>query len=286
MSRSTSTTTARLSRTSQSCLTRQRSDSSQTRQPALLGRIAREERGISLVELIVAIALTAIISTLLVTIVVTVSRSFTREAHASTNSDSASVGMHELSRVIRAAAEVSLSGSPAGTAPADAVISAGANQITLYSFVDAAAAPAPFIVQFSVVADGTLSESRRIGSAVVPTGGVAAASTSTTVWQFEARPSSTRTILRGVVSTAAAPLLRYYNAAGVELVLPASGVLDATQLSAVASVRVTLRVQQFPAAPGAGAGSGGAGGGTGTAALLDNTIGLPNLGVSRIRSAP
>jgi Tfp pilus assembly protein PilW len=249
-------------------------------------RLLREQSGVSMVELIVMIALTAIVSTLMVTIVVTVSRSFTREAQASTNSDSASVGMRELSRVIRTAAEVSLSGSAAGTAPADAILSAGANQVTLYSFVDAAAIPAPFIVQFSVAANGTLSESRRVGTAVVPTGGVAAASVSTTVWQFAARPASTRVIARGVVSSAAAPLLRYYTAAGTELVLPASGTLDAAQLAAVASVRVSLRVQQFPAAPGATAGSGGAGGSTGTAAVLDNTIGLPNLGVSRTRSAP
>jgi Tfp pilus assembly protein PilW len=237
-------------------------------------RLARDQTGISLVELIVAIALTAVIATLMVTIVVTVSRSFTREAQSSTNSDSASVGMRELSRVIRSAAEVSLAGLPAGTAPAEAIISAGAQQITLYSFVDVdVAVPTPVTAQFVVGTDGALTEIRWAASAAAVAGGTSAPNLSTTLWQFAAAPTPPRIVLRGVVSTAAEPIFRYYTAAGVELVVPASGALDASQLPAIAAVKVTLRVQQFPA-------------GTGTAAVLENTIGLPNLGVSRVRSAP
>jgi Tfp pilus assembly protein PilW len=237
-------------------------------------RLARDQAGITLVEMLVAIALTAIVSTLMVSIVVTVSRTFTRESQASTNSAAASVGMRELSRVVRSAAEVSLAGFPTGAAPADAFLSAGPHQLRLYSFVEGdVAAPAPLTVQFAVAGDGTLSETRWAGSPAVASGATPASSASTTVWQFAATPASTRPILRGVVSTTAAPLFRYYSAAGVELLPNSAGELTSAQLATIASVRVALRVQQSPTS-------------TAAAGELENTIGLPNLGITRSGIAP
>jgi Tfp pilus assembly protein PilW len=91
---------------------------SRTRAPRLRTRAARlrsDERGITLVELLVAMALTAIVATLVVSIVATASRTLSSQALATTNSETAALAMRELTRVIRSGAPIRLTGSTATT---------------------------------------------------------------------------------------------------------------------------------------------------------------------------
>ena len=221
----------------------------------LLQRLRHDQRGVSLAELLVAMALTAIVTTLVVAIVATSSRTLSSQSFASSNSESAAIAMRELSRVVRSGAPLRLTGT---TVDSPVITVARADSLTVTSFVDSvASAPVPVRVTFAV-ATGRLTEQRFAITAVGD------------AWQVASTGGSTRTLARGVTVTAARPLFTYYDAAGAIIPVPTGGALAVTDLPRIAAVRLRVAVQ-------------GDASGRATSVALDNTVGLPNLGISRVR---
>jgi hypothetical protein len=203
------------------------------------------------------------VMTLVVTFFATVSRTLSRDASASSNTEGASLGMRELTRVVRSGTEIPVKDSP----NLSVFLGASAREVTLHSFLDTdAAAPKPLLVNFRVTDTGELVETRW---SAVPV--------NLTFWEFSPTVESQRVIIRGVVG-GGAPVFRYLDAAGLELVpatpiTPPGGItvtgLSADQLDDVVAVEIRLRVQTDR---------------TGRADPVEmlNTVGIPNLGVSRI----
>jgi hypothetical protein len=219
-------------------------------------QVLREDRdtGASITEMIVTMALLSVVTTLILTMVVSVSRSFTHERTATDNAMNASNGMNELTRVVRSGTSLQLSGVVDQQPP---FVSAGKNSVVMYVYIDADSAnPRPLKVQFSVDAQGRVRETRWL------------ATTSKSPWSFSTS-STARTIARSV-PTGAPQLFRYFDASGNELAVPGSGTLTADQIDLVASVQISLTVQSDTSSRV-------------DPVTLQNSVGIPNLGVSRIR---
>lgn len=223
----------------------------------------REERdpddaGFSLLELLVAMGIFGLLMTLVVSMFVTGSQSFSTQRAEVQNSRTASTTMNELTRIIRSGTELPVYGS----ATASPVFSyAGSESLIMTSLIDTgtAATSPPIRVQFSRNSNNQLVESRWT-----------AYSTRPTYWLFPADASSSRLLVASLVpASAATPLFTYYDKTGNALTPAAGGSLTSAQIRNIASVKVTLRVQ---AAPGAANG----------VVELRNEVGLPNLGVSRV----
>lgn len=218
-------------------------------------RRSSSDAGISLVELIVAVALTAIVSTLVVSVFVGVSRSVTRESVSAAASESATVAMREVTRVIRSGAPLQAPG--AATLPV--FVEAGTDTLTLHTFTDtSSAAPRPLVVRFAVDG-GELTETRW------------PATTAFAPWAFASTPSPPRTVARGLSATGTSTF-RYVDATGQPIDPPAGGMLGAADRARIAAVTVRLTM------PGDAAGSA-------PSAVLENTVGIPNLGVPRVGRA-
>ena len=219
-------------------------------------RLGSDQRGTTLAELLVAMALTAIVATLVVSIVATASRTLSSQALAATNSETAALAMRELTRVIRSGAPIRLTGS---TTPTPIVSAAGPTSLTVTSYVDSVVdSSVPVRVLFAVT-DGTLTEQR---FTVTPVGDAFSIATT---------GNATRTLARGLTTTAAAPLFTFYDAAGAIIPIPTGGTLPETDLPRIAAVRITLAVQRDDSLRA-------------TSVALDNTVGLPNLGIARVRA--
>lgn len=238
---------------------------SENRTTALPSNAHPDDAGISLVELIVAVALTAIVSTLVVSVFIGVSRTVTRESLSATSSETATIAMRELSRIIRAGTPVDNPGS----APLPVFLEAGAHTLTLHAFTDTSAAqPRPTVVRFALSA-GTLTETRRPATASAPP------------WNFATTPSPARTVARGMGEPASSTFI-YLDAAGHPLEPPTGGVLSADQRARIAAVTITITVQAGTVQPGTVQGDAT---GVAPSARLENTVGIPNLGVSRVGRA-
>ena len=219
-------------------------------------RLHRDQRGTSLAELLVAMALTAIVTTLVVSIVATTSRTLSSQSLATANSETASLAMREVSRIIRSSAPIRLTGT---TADSPAITVASATALTVTSYVDTdSAMPVPVRVRLAVTGR-SLVEQRFAVTAVGD------------VWQVSATGGPTRTLARRVTTPAATPVFRFYDAAGVVIHPPTGGVLPPADLARIAAVRITLSLQVDDSARA-------------TSVALDNTVGLPNLGISRVRA--
>lgn len=226
------------------------------------------DAGISLVELLVAIALTAMVMTMVAGVFISSSRTLSREASATQSSETAAIAMREISRVLRAGTEIPLSTSALSL---PVFTEAGSTAVTVHSFLDTgsdtvASVPRPVTIRFSVTADGALTETR--WTAIAAAGGF---------WTFGTTPQSSRVIARGVmfpaVGSATPTLFSYRDATGALLLPGAGGLLTAAQIDTIASVTVTLTVQLDPTQRA-------------KATELRNTVGIPNLGVSRVGANP
>lgn len=218
---------------------------------------ARGDDGLGLPELIVSIMLLALLSALVLGLFTTVTRTTTRDRAATDSTNVASIGMDELTRVIRSGTELRLAGGGAADAPV--FITATQNQLKLYAYIDTSSAAAvPVKIAFSIDAGGRLIETRWL------------ATTTSSPWSFvaDSAPSSSRTVARSIPA-GAAPLFRYYDAAGAELAVPAVGGFTTAQLQAIAAVRVQLTVQADLTSRA-------------DPVTMRNTVGIPNLGISRV----
>lgn len=218
----------------------------------------RRESGMTLVELVVAMAVSGILFAMISSMFVNAIRSYGDQRGSVTNSRMASNSMNELTRIIRAGTEIPVYGSAINT---PVFVYAGSEQLKMNSFIDSenAADPAPLQVQFSRDANDNLVETRWTAYHV-----------NTTYWAFHSTLDSTRIVARSLTAaTDDAPLFSYYAEDGTRLVPPAGESLSDSQIRNIASVRVTMRVQTD-------------GSGHVDPVELQNMVGIPNLGVARV----
>lgn len=209
----------------------------------------------TLPELLVTMMLIGLFSALVLGLVVSVTRSFTRERSATDSTAIASNGMNELTRMVRAGTGLVVTG---GT-QAPVFVEAAPRTATLYSYIDTqSASPRPLKVEFRVDAQGRLIERRWT------------ATTAKEPWAFAATPTSTRTVATSVVNGSSV-LFRYFTAAGAPIPgTGGGGTLTLAEREQVAAVRIHLTVQSDPS-------------GRADPVALRNTVSIPNLGISRVR---
>jgi len=218
--------------------------------------------GVSLPELIVTMMLISVLSLVVLGLVSSISRTFTRDRSATDSTNIAAVGMNEITRVIRSGTEIPMTG---GRRPV--FIAAGAEFLEMHAFLDTSAAdPQPVKVRFEVSGSRDLTEHRWFANAA-----------SEPNWTFvgtATSPSTSRVIARKISPVAAAPVFQYYDSLdrdAVALVIPGSG-FTATQLASIVRVEVTLSVQADLTARA-------------EPVVLTNTVGIPNLGVNLLGAA-
>jgi len=220
-------------------------------------RLRTDESGFSLPEMIVTVVLVGMMMSLIIGVVTSISRTFTKDRESSESTVVAAIGMSELTRVLRAGTELAIVGGGATNAPV--FISADANDVTFYSYIDTdATVSKPVKVRFWIDTQRRLIETRWN------------ATTTDDPWAFAAvgSPSSSRTIARSIPVGSPA-LFTYLDAAGLPMTIPGTGFTE-TQRRAIAAVQVTLRVQADI-------------NGRAKPVTMQNAVGIPNLGISRVR---
>ncbi|MGV8852776.1 MAG: prepilin-type N-terminal cleavage/methylation domain-containing protein [Rhodoglobus sp.] len=217
--------------------------------------LRREESGVTLSELIVTIALMSMLLAMVMTIFVTFTKTFADERSATSNTAGATIAMNELTRVIRSGTE----NPAAATTLNDPVFSyAGTERVILQAYLDTdASSPKPVKVEFLITTDRTLIE-RRWNAQLLSTG----------YFTFEPTMASERTVVRQI-SAGTIPIFRFFDAQNIELTPAAGASLTLDQRRLVAAVKVSMTVQTDPS-------------GRAKTASLENTVGIPNLGLSRI----
>ncbi|ERG63670.1 hypothetical protein L332_04275 [Agrococcus pavilionensis RW1] len=217
------------------------------------------DRGMTLVELLVAISLLAIATTLITAMVVTLARSSTRQEAEQYSSRTAAVALDQVGRVVRGATPTLHAN---GWQQLPAVVEARADRVRLSTYLETDADnPAPTLVELRIdAASGTMTETRW---ASYRSGGV---------WAFQSTPFRTRAILAGVLPPgrslpsggSVGRAFDYFAADGRALPLPTSGQLTDAQRAEVSSIHVALAVQAQP--------------GTAAApAVIETTVMMPNI---------
>ena len=212
----------------------------------------------TLIELIVAMGIFAILLSLVVSMFVGTARAVSDQQGGVDNSRLASTSMNEVTRIVRADTEIPVWGSAAND---PVFVYAGAEKMIVNAFIDAGTPtdPPPVKVQFARNANNELVETRWSAYHV-----------HTTYWAFQTASDYERLIARSLLPPdSARPLFRYYDAGGAQLTPPVNDTLTTTQIRNIASVQVTMQVQ-------------GDGSGRVDPVEIQNMVGLPNLGVARV----
>lgn len=217
------------------------------------------DRGMTLVELLVAISVLAIATTLITAMVVSLARTSTRQEAEQYSSRTAAVALDQVGRIVRGATPTLHAN---GWQQLPAIVEARADRVRLSTYLDANADnPAPTLVELRIdAASGTMTETRW---ASYRSGGV---------WTFAATPSRTRVVLEGVLpqgrslpnGAVVGSAFDYFAVDGRAMALPTSGRLADAQRAEVSSIRVALAVQSQP--------------GTGAPpAVIETTVSMPNV---------
>ncbi|WAB82646.1 type II secretion system protein [Microcella daejeonensis] len=221
-------------------------------------RLRHEDAGFSLPELMVTIFVMGVLSAVVVSFYVAMTGAFTEDRSATDSTSTASVGMNNLTRVIRAGTEIRVQGQ---TLNNPVFIEAKNEDLTLHAYLDTDSTdPRPIKVRFWINAQRELMETRWDSTRV-----------NGSYFVFDSTPESTRVIARTVATrTGTDPWLFTYRAAdGTVQPVPTTGSFTTNQLRNIASVQVRLTVQAditSRAAP----------------VTLQSTVGIPNLGISRV----
>jgi prepilin-type N-terminal cleavage/methylation domain-containing protein len=217
----------------------------------------RDDRGLSLAELLVTMTIFGIMMTVVVGLFSTYTKSVTLARTIDANVRTASNGMNEMSRIVRAGTNNPVRGS---AVPEPAFSQAQREALTVYAFINLASSETrPVKVQFSIDAQRNLVETT---TAAVALGGG--------YWAFTGAVS-TRKLASAVAVPGAGelPLFTYRDADAAALPTDASGALTATQRQGVASVTVNLRIKSSSTSSDNGV-------------TLQNTVGIPNLSVTGV----
>lgn len=217
----------------------------------VLDRVRRDDRGLTLVELLIAMGLFAVLLAIVGGTFYSITTATTFAAARDQNGRAASTAMNEVVRKVRSAAD----NPRLGTSDAPAFAVAGTNTVQFTTLVATGRTAAPQQVRFTVGSSGTLTEQ------IVP--GV---TTDNAYYTFPG--SGTTTTITSSIEVPAAgatPVFEYLQLSGATLTPdPSTGLLSAAQLGQIAFVRVTLRVSSSASTLQNGT-------------TLRNTIGLPNL---------
>ena len=236
-----------------------------TREASGRRRLNLGDDGVGLVELIVTIAVFAILMTMIVSIFSSFSQTFSNERAQSDSINVAGVGMNELTKVIRAGTIIDLK----STEDRPIFVEAQDESVTLYSYVaDNSLDPRPIRVKFSIDADRQLLES------------VWKADPSPEGWVFKVdtvpstAPDSTRIIARKIiartnaeVAAGKARLFTYIDSAGNKVATPVTAGAPARGLIAAVVVTMNVQADDTNQAP---------------PVELRTRVGLPNLSTSRL----
>jgi type II secretory pathway pseudopilin PulG len=216
---------------------------------------ARSDRGITLVELLVAMMLTSLVALMAISLFMSTNNSAKIARSVDGGTREASNGMNEVARMIRAATANPVASPLPGAPTSDpAIVSASANSVTFYAFVNLAASnESPVLVTYTVNAQGRLLETLCPATTTVagPNGH----------WDFVtgAACKPPRVLCNSIPTTG--QMFHYLNAAGTEISPPGT---DATLRATVRAVKVVLTITNT----GAGV----------NPVTLNNTVGMPNLG--------
>jgi hypothetical protein len=226
--------------------------------PRKLACAARDDRGVTLVELIVSTGLLAMMLVVVVTFFSAFTRTLNVDVGSTTSMTTAAIGMNEVTRVVRSGTEIPVQGQSLNL---PVFIEAGNEHVLMYAFLDTSSTdPAPIKVNFAINGGRELVETRW-NSYVI----------NTSYWAFSNTVASERVVARKIVAQAGSEpyLFTYYDAEGAIIATDGDGNIPSADLRSIAAVRVALKVQADP---------------TGHAApvQLENTVGIPNLGISRV----
>lgn len=218
------------------------------------GSSARRQRGLTLIELLIAMMLTSLVAAMTIGLFISATRSSTIAQSVDGGTRQAANGMSEMTRMIRAAtANPVANPSPGNPLTTPAIVSAAANSITLDAYVNlTGASESPVQVNFAVNAQGQLVETQWPATTTV-----AGANGN---WVFSTTPSSTRILCDSV--PASGQLFHYLVAAGTEIAPPAA--TDTTTLATIRAVQIVLVINSSSQAS--------------APVTLTNTVGMPNLG--------
>jgi prepilin-type N-terminal cleavage/methylation domain-containing protein len=217
-------------------------------------RVAADEDGMSLVELLVAMFITAIALSIIGAMFVNVARITSNANATATRNGMAANIMDEVSKTIRTAANNAIATS---VTPDPALVSASPTALTLYSYVNAnPAAPAPTKVGFRFDTQLNLVEDTWT------------ATLSQNYWVFTGSPSTR--VVGGPVQnlTGTSAFFVYRDSTGAEIPYTSGTSLLLAERRTVASITVNVRIANQPT--------------TGADPIvITNTVGMPNLNLSR-----
>lgn len=216
----------------------------------------RDESGIGLVELLVAMLIFGIILTIVSGMFMSASRVVSTGTSVNTSTKAASLGLNELSRAIRFAASNPVSGQALND---PALVVAKSDLITVISYLDVdPASPKPVKIAFTIDSQLRLIEVR-----------YAAYELSKGFWGFKTTAESTKVLTGALIAPTGteAPLFTYLDANNTALTVPTTG-LTSGQLQLVAAVKVSIKLKSDDAT-------------SGNPVQFESIIGIPNLGINR-----
>lgn len=198
---------------------------------AVLRRLRRDDSGVTLVETLVVMMLSALMMTIAGTMFMTVmTQTATAENIRRSTADASNI-MNVVSTSVRASVKNAVASS---ATPDPAVVQGTPTSLTIISYTDAGPSfETPLRLRYRVDAEGHMIEERWNPSIV---GGYAVFPAMT------ATPTATRILGNVVVNTVGEPLFRYFNAAGAELSAGGTG-LSAESRAAVVEVLFVVKVR-------------------------------------------
>lgn len=227
-----------------------------------LARLRREDRGLSLAELIVAMSVTVLLLAMAGAFFASVTRASTTTTGVDSNTRVASTAMREMQRMFRVASNNPVA-SGVDTQYAFQYASATSVRFFAYINLNSAVDVQPVEVQFTLNASkGTITETKWNGTATDASKSYFEFPRATTA-TLGNTPTSTLTLASSVVPTA---LFTYRDAGGNPLMPGATG-LSAADLQSVRSVTVALTVGEREMAKPSAANN----------VSLTSTVGMPNL---------
>jgi hypothetical protein len=198
---------------------------------AALRRLRHEDSGVSLVESLVVMMLSALMMAIAGTMFMTVSSQTAAVEDIRRSTADASNIMNVVSTSVRASVKNAVASS---ATPDPAVVAGTPTSLTVISYTDAGPSfETPLRLRYRIDASGRMIEDRW-NSTVVNGYAVFPA--------MSATPTATRILGNVVVNTSSEPVFRYFNAGGAELSAGGTG-LNPTNRAAVAEVLFVVKVR-------------------------------------------
>ncbi|MBX3104959.1 MAG: prepilin-type N-terminal cleavage/methylation domain-containing protein [Cryobacterium sp.] len=218
--------------------------------------LARNESGITLVEILVATVVTAIIMVIATSVFINAGQATSLGKSVNISTKAASLGLNELSSAIRFSATNPVQGQAIND---PAIVLAKNDQLILISYLRVnPSSPQPVKVQFSIDGSGRLIEVRYDSYEISPG-----------FWGFYATSSSSQILTGALIppSGTEAKLFTYLDSDNNPLTVPNAG-LTLAQRQSVAAIKVSIKLKSNDA-------------NAGNPVKFENVIGMPNVGINR-----